>query len=435
MKLKVPEHLWAPLCEQLLARQDVESAGLLFGESLATPSGYVIAIREAMALPAEAYRVRRHDQLSIDPIVMNRLMRPARESRQSVFTIHTHPGAATPWFSSADDAGDARLMPSISCWIPGVPHGSMVLVNDGTAVARVFDSQANIEDVALRVVGRVLTDVEPADDMGEPWFARQVLALGADGQNRLRRLRVAVVGLGGIGSIVSMQLAHLGIGSMVLLDGDRIEASNLSRIAGAMKDDIGTAYKVDVAARYANAVGLAGEVEVHREFAGAQHEALLGSCDIVVSCVDRHTPRAMLNRLAYRYLVPVIDLGTVFRVDTESSRIIGDAGRVVVLGAGRPCLGCWGHIDPHALRIEALSADDRDNEIAEGYIQGTTVAQPSVVAFNTMVAGAGVIEAVRLTTGFAGRDDPPSRLAFSFSEGTVRRNSLAQGKQCGICGK
>jgi hypothetical protein len=81
------------------------------------------------------------------------------------------------------------------------------------------------------------------------------------------------------------------------------------------------------------------------------------------------SPRAILNRLAYRYLVPVIDLGTAFRVNA-SGTIVGDAGRVVVLGPGRPCLGCWGHLDPHVLRLEALSSEDRESEIAAGYIEG-----------------------------------------------------------------
>jgi hypothetical protein len=256
--------------------------------------------------------------------------------------------------------------------------------------------------------------------------------LGARGQGQLRRLRVGVVGLGGIGSLVCLQLAHLGVGELILLDGDLVDASNLSRVAGATKNDIGLSYKVDVAARYARSVGLVDRVETHREFISGVHDSLLGGCDIVVSCVDRHTPRALLNRLAYRYATPVIDLGTVFRVD-EAGAIAGDAGRVVVLGPGRPCLACWGHLDPHALRIEALSAEERESELEAGYIQGAVEAQPSVVAFNTVVAGAGVVEVVRLATAFAGCESPPLRLAFSFSEGTVRRNTLAPGRRCAIC--
>src|SRR4029079_18223295 len=112
-------------------------------------------------------------------------------------------------------------------------------------------------------------------------------------------------------------------------------------------------HKVDVAARYARALGLVRQVECHRAFLGTDYDPLLASCDLIMSCVDRQTPRAILNRVAYRSLVPVIDLGTVFRVDARGT-IIGDAGRVVFVGPGRPCHACWGHLDPHALRIESL---------------------------------------------------------------------------------
>lgn len=433
MKLKIAEHLWLPLCKSLLDRKDVESAGLLLGEALPTSTGTVIVTRESFPVPESTYRVRRADQLSLDPVVMNRLTRRARERGWSVFTIHTHPGASAPWFSPADDTGDARFMPSLCAQIPGVPHGSLVLVNDGSAVARVFDKDGNTRQIPLVIVGRTLECAQPVTPDPDPWFSRQVLALGAHGQARLRRLRVAVVGLGGIGSLVSLQLAHLGVGELVLLDGDKVEASNLSRIAGATKEDVGNGYKVDVAARYARSLSLVAHLEVHREFISQVHEPLLGGCDVIVSCVDRLTPRSLLNRLAYRFAVPTIDLGTVFRVD-EKGAISGDAGRVVVLGPGRPCLACWGHLDPHALRTEALSDTAREREIEEGYIQGAVEEQPSVVAFNTVVAGAGVVEVVRLATAFAGADSPPRRLAFSFAEGTARRNTLAGDGRCSVCG-
>jgi hypothetical protein len=230
-----------------------------------------------------------------------------------------------------------------------------------------------------------------------------------------------------------MQLAHLGVGGVLLIDGDLIEASNLSRIVGATKEDVGKTHKVDVAARYAKNLGLVAQIECHREFMSAAHKAHLAGCDVIVSCVDQQTPRAFLNRLAYESLVPVIDLGTVFRVDATGA-VTGDAGRVVVVGPGRPCLGCWGHLDPHALRIEAQSAEDREEEIRAGYIQGATEAQPSVIAFNTFVAGAGVAELLRLATAFSGTESPPNRPAFSFSDATVRRNAVSKNEHCAICG-
>lgn len=431
MKLRIAETAWDALKAQLLARADVETAGILLGRHVGTDTGNAVAVEHSFALPDEAYRVRRPDQISIDPVALNRLIRPARDHGLSIFTIHTHPGAREAWFSAADDAGDNRLMPSLSCQVPRVPHGSLVLASSGAVAARAFTPTGQISDVDLQVVGRTTMGSATRPVRTESWHARQKLALGAGGQARLRHLRVAVVGLGGIGSVVAMQLAHLGVGELVLIDGDVVEASNVSRIVGARPADVGQA-KVGVAARYASDLGFVRQVECVGQFLFPQHEALFASCDIVVSCVDRMTPRALLNRWAYRHLVPVVDLGVVFRVD-GSDKIVADAGRVVVIGPGRPCLACWGHLDPAELRQEAQSEEDRARDIAAGYLEGVEEPQPSVMAFNTHVAGAGVIEVMRLATGFAGTDSPPLRMSFSFTDGTVRRNALAGTHRCRIC--
>ncbi len=323
-------------------------------------------------------------------------------------------------------------MPSLACQMPDVPHGSLVAVSNGHVVARSFVPPNQVSDVKVQAVGKRLSFPNATATGSEPWFARQQLALGVNGQSRLRQIRVAVVGLGGIGSVVAMQLAHLGVGELVLIDGDIVEASNLSRIVGARRDDVGRTPKVEVARRYAEALGFSS-VEVHASYLAVEHETLLAGCDVVFSCVDRQLPRALLNQIAYRYLVPTIDLGTVFRVD-EAGSMVGDSGRVVVIGPGRPCLACWGHIDPHALRIESLAVEDREQLAREGYIEGAYEAQPSVMAFNTAVAGAGVVEFMRIVTAFAGIESPPNRMAFSFSEGTVKSNALANSGACKICG-
>jgi hypothetical protein len=432
MKLRIFEELWVSLRANLFVRSDVETAGLLLVEPVQTPAGAVGLVREVFVLPDHAYGVRRRDQISIDPVALNRLTRPARDRGWGVFTIHTHPGASEAWFSQADDFGDARLMPSLACQMPNVPHGSLVVVDNGHVVARSFARAGVAHEAKIQVVGKTLHCATTVSLRSEPWFARQELALGRSGQSRLRCVRVGVVGLGGIGSVVAMQLAHLGVGELVLIDGDIVEASNLSRIVGARQEDVGKTLKVDVSRRYAESLGFS-KVETYPAYLDAEHEALLASCDIVFSCVDRQLPRALLNQIAYRYLVPTIDMGTVFRVD-ETGSMVSDSGRVVVVGPGRPCLSCWGHLDPHVLRIESLAAADREALVREGYIEGAYEAQPSVMAFNTFVAGAGVVEFMRIVTGFAGTQSPPNRMAFSFAEGTVKRNSLVDSGQCRICG-
>lgn len=416
----------------LLGRTDVETCGIMLAEPQPAGETRRLVVREYLHVPDDAYLIRARDQLRIDSVALNRLTRRARDRGLSVLMVHTHPGASRAWFSGADDDGDARLLPALAAHVPDVPHGSLVLVDSGEMIARVlYEGTVHPADVftigtSLNVVSAMIADGD------EPWFARQTLALGPAGHATLRRLRVGVVGLGGIGSVVTVQLAHLGVGDLVLVDGDVVEDSNVSRIVGARTGDAG-ALKAEVMARYVRSIGLSVKVSTVPSFLrGGNDVDLLRGCDVVVACVDRHTPRSLLNRMAYESCLPVIDAGVAFRVDS-GGQVVGDSGRVVVLGPGRRCLACWGHIDPEALRREALDEESGANETAAGYIDGAEVAQPAVISFNTTVAGTAVTELLRLVTQFGGVDAAPERLSFSFRQGIVRRNTLAGDGRCRIC--
>lgn len=429
MKLKVLATDWHPFVDTLCARTDVESAGIILAERI---HGGVLLARQLTPLADDAYAIRRPDRIRIDPVALNRLVRPARDRGFSVLTAHTHPGADEAWFSTADDLGDSVLMPSLLTQMDG-PHGSVVIATTSRGVAaRAWTAPEAPVPMALHIVGKTLR-VLPADEKPEErWFDRQRLALGEAGQRMLQQLHVGIVGLGGTGSVTLAQLVHLGVGHITVVDGDRVEATNISRIFGARTADAGVTWKVDVAARYAASVGLGTAVTVHRRHLGTDISPdVLAGCDAVFSCVDTHLPRALLNRLAYEKAVLLFDLGSAFRI--AAGVPMEGAGRVVVTGPGRPCLACWGHIDPNRIRIETLPADERLRQRAEGYVTGADVPQPSVVAFNTEVAGAAVIEFLRSVTEFAGADDPPGRLSFDFGNGSVRRNRLADAAGCGIC--
>ena len=430
MKLRVLKSEWHPFVDKLRSRTDVESAGIILAERL---PGNVLLARQLSIVPDTAYIIRQKDRIRIDPIAFNRLVRPARDHGLSVLTIHTHPGTAVPWFSTADDAGDSVLIPSLFTQMPG-PHGSLVIASDtGVVCARAWTSAVNMVPVTLHEVGSGIHVTSPDSDVGtEHWFDRQRLALGEVGQRALRELHVAVVGLGGTGSVTFAQLVHLGIRQITVIDGDRVADTNISRIIGATAADAGVSWKVDVAARYAAVVGLGTTVNVIRGHLGRDvaPDAIAG-CDAVFSCVDTHLPRALLNRMSYDKAVLLFDMGSAFRI-REGAPTEG-SGRVVVTGPGRPCLACWGHIDANQLRIEALPTNERAEQLAEGYISGADVTQPSVVAFNTQIAGAAVVEFLRAVTEFAGAEDPPLRLCFDFTTGTVRRNRLAGATGCKIC--
>jgi molybdopterin-synthase adenylyltransferase len=436
MQIRSEESMWAALTAHLLARDDVETAAIVLAEPYEADDHTILAMRSWEPVPDDGYLIRHLDQIRIDPIAINRLVRPARERGLTVLTIHSHPMALDAWFSHADNLGDARLLPSFARLVPGVPHGSMVLARSGAIVARALRDGVLV-DAAVHTIGRTIATktASGAAEHGDDRFARQVLALGADGQRALRGLRVGVVGLGGVGSVVCAQLVHLGVDEIIAVDGDRVEASNVSRILGVHGSDVDAIFKTEVACRYASLTGLPVRVRTIESYLKRRADVRqLATCDVIFSCVDRHTPRALLNRLAYETLVPVIDMGSGFRVDL-AGQLVGAAGRVVVIGPGRPCLACWGHIDPDALRVEALSANEHAALVQEGYIGGADISQPSVMPFNTMIAGAAVIELLRLVTAFAGAADPPQRLAFQFVDGTVRRNGLVDSSACQTCSR
>jgi len=230
MHLRILQSKWATFAAALCARRDVETAGLLLAERLQGEEA--LLVHELLVVPENGYLVRRQDQLRIDPVAFNRLVRRARDRSWSVFTVHTHPGTTRPWFSAADDTGDARLMPSLFAQMPG-PHGSLVIAGDTrTPGGRAWVTPADGPvPLGIRIVGtsvqvpssvRSIDSVHGDDDAEsfDTCFARQRLALGADGQTILRALNVGVVGLGGTGSVVATQLAHMGIGRLTLVDAD-----------------------------------------------------------------------------------------------------------------------------------------------------------------------------------------------------------------------
>ena len=119
--------------------------------------------------------------------------------------------------------------------------------------------------------------------------------VGLSGQRALRKARVMVVGLGGLGCPVVQYLAAAGVGHLVLVDADRVSLSNLQRQILYTQKDVGE-LKVEVARGFVQRQNAQIEVSIHTEMLSAENATdLLALADIVVDCTDNFAARYLIN--------------------------------------------------------------------------------------------------------------------------------------------
>src|SRR5260370_20441538 len=127
----------------------------------------------------------------------------------------------------------------------------------------------------------------------------------------LSELSIGIAGVGGVGGILAEHLARLGIGTLVLVDYDRLEIGNLSRSQGATRSEATARLpKVQVYARVAKEAATAPNFEafaVRESVAEPSGLKPLLDCDIIVSAADDAFARQVLDHASYAHLIPVID--------------------------------------------------------------------------------------------------------------------------------
>ena len=365
-----------------------------------------------------------------DVQMLNKLQR----DNLAAVVIHYH-GGRSPRPSHDDTATGKSLMPFLSSEAPGRPHAFAVL-GDRAISGTVYTSGTATGALGnVRVAGSWLDDWKPAVSVPAPSpterYDRLVRGFGKQAHTRLRRTRVGVIGCGGGASHAIQQLAYLGVGSLTLADADRVEVTNLNRLIGAVpprtrrtvadrllrrgRGDIGRP-KATVMARMANAIDDSIEVTVITEFFPTTTTVeALRQCDILVACVDRLQVRDDLNRLAKRYLIPMIDIGIEITPEPPGTgTILAIPGRITKVLPDGPCLRCQGVIDDAKLQAE------RDGQPL-GYTGTAKIPDPAVVTLNGTVASAAATEVLQLVTGFAGDTAPNCGWIYDGLTGTTER--------------
>lgn len=141
----------------------------------------------------------------------------------------------------------------------------------------------------------------------EERYSRQILfaGIGAEGQQKLRSARVAIIGCGALGSSQAEALARAGVGRLRIVDRDFVEASNLQRQTMFTENDARERLPKAVAARHRIA-HVNSEVEVEAEVLDVNHaniERLIEDCDVVLDGTDNFATRYLINDACVKHRV------------------------------------------------------------------------------------------------------------------------------------
>lgn len=140
----------------------------------------------------------------------------------------------------------------------------------------------------------------------DEYYSKQLTLVGTRAQNRLSESKVLVVGAGGLGSSVLPYLAGAGIGEIVVMDHDRLEASNLSRQVIYDYKDVGHS-KAELAQKRLQEINPFIVVKsLARPFRKEDERELLKDVDLVVECSDNFSTKFMVHDACYEAKIPLV---------------------------------------------------------------------------------------------------------------------------------
>lgn len=237
-------------------------------------------------------------------------------------------------------------------------------------------------------------------------YSRQILLPQLDivGQQKLLDSHVLIIGLGGLGSPVSMYLAAAGVGQLTLVDDDQVELSNLQRQIVHGQQDIGR-NKVDSAANTLKEINSEITLDVIAErLEGERLEKAVKAADVVVDCSDNFATRFLLNETTQRCKTPLVS-GAAIRME----------GQVTVYDSRQEGSGCY----------RCLYEDT-------GELQQTCSESGVLSPLLGIIGGIQAVETVKVITGI-GENLSGRLLILDALSMTWREIKLRQDPSCPVC--
>lgn len=402
-----------------------ETCAVVLGHVVSDSDRTRVLVTDVVQPSDNDYSVRTEVATTLNPIFVSTIARRATADKKAIVFVHTHPfSEGLPRFSTIDDAGEIHLFDYLSRQRHFGPNMALVLSHRGAA-ARLIGSRTQV--IVREISHHVKTLSAQPTSIAHEKFDRQVRLIGEIGQHALQSARIGIVGVGGTGSIVAQQLAYLGVRSLLMIDPDVVEETNMNRVVGTTPNSVG-ALKVDVARKMALSIAPAAVVDATSDdIRYADVAAQLLSCDLLFCCTDSHGSRAILNQIAYQYLIPCIDLGVA--IVSDGKQVTHIAGRVQLLAPTHACLICTNNINTDQVRYDLMTEEQKKSD---PYFLGQGEPAPAVISINSIVSS---LAATMFLGVVAGLQTKARYLHYNGLQGTVRPVTAAADPNCVICSR
>ncbi len=365
-----------------------------------------------------------------------------RDKANGLIFFHTHPfSESNVSFSSYDDTEEPKLMANLRDVWPSSEHVGVV-VGKKAIMARAYINDGIICPISdLFVIGRSLEVIAGDGHVQIPAkpehiFDRAETVTGTGALAILGKLQIAIVGAGGTGSLMVELLKRAGCKNMLLIDDDHVDETNLNRLLHASVQDVKEKRKKVHVSAYANYVtGMGSNVEAidgNIVDSGSIQERLK-EADILVGCIDKDTPRCILNKIAVEACIPYIDLGT--EIGAKDNTLQSLDVRVTYVYPGGPCLECRELISHDNIRLEGLQSEERRRQISLGYCRDIDIKQPAVMELNMRAVSLASLFIRHLVQPFLdvslGTDMRESLLILKHKQPNLKKERK---QPCEICG-
>jgi molybdopterin/thiamine biosynthesis adenylyltransferase len=450
-RLRLPEGLNERLQAHLFPGDDDEHGAVLAAGIVETDRGTVLLGRDLfLAIDGIDFIPGTKGYKRLTPQFVNEKIRHCRDEGLVYLAIHNHGAGDRVEFSNPDRESHARGYPAL-IEISGHPVGALVLAS-GALAGEVWTEDGGRHPISETVVigrniGLLHPNPPPPPPQADSMYDRGVRWFGDRGQARLGAAKVGVIGGGGVGQPLVGMLARLGVGTVILVEPERIAPTNLPRLPEARRLDAmmglrrlpGTGRLADrlSTTKVALARRVARRANPKVTFIGIRENVVepdaaraLVDCDFLFLAADSHQARLIFNVIVHQYLIPGIQIGTKIEVDAETGEVGEIRGNVRLVLPEQGCLRCAGLIDPTKVQEESLGQVERERN---RYLD--EVAAPSVINFNTFGAAQAVSDFTLMLGGFI---EPDADLSYRLWRPRERRfeplHPLAGKPACRHCG-